>query len=143
MDLGQATAEEAPKAQGLIDAQGWGPGPYAGETWWAHEGGTAMGVLRLVDAGGDAYIEDVVVREDLRGNGIGTALMREAMASRDCSYFLVCHDERVAFYQRLGYSEISREELPEAVATVCEAEGELNSDHAHLHHFMTTATTRQ
>jgi GNAT superfamily N-acetyltransferase len=136
MDFGPASHEEAVLAHAIIDEHGWGPGPYQGETWRARDGDEVIGVLRLVDAGPDTYIEDVIVREDRRGKGIGSQMMRAAMDSRDGGFYLVCHDERIAFYQRLGYEEVAKEELPELVAAACDSEGDLNTDHDHLHHFM-------
>jgi predicted N-acetyltransferase YhbS len=135
----RALPDERDRRLAVLLPQGWERGNVdVGEPWVAEADGEIVGTLRLLDAGDDAiYVADVIVREDLRGRGIGAGLMREAMSSRPSdSFFLVCHEERAAFYGRLGYEEIAKVELPDPVAQAADLEGDLTSDHEELHHFM-------
>ena len=80
----------------------------------AHTGGTLLGVLVLAVfptlTGRRAWIEDVVVDEAARGQGVGAALVREALrlaADSDVrSVELTSRPSRAAanrLYQRLGF----------------------------------------
>jgi hypothetical protein len=84
-------------------------------------------------------IEDVLVDKDRRGAGIGAQVMRAAMNSRGGKLFLCCHPERTAFYQRLGFSELAFDEMPDSVKGWF-IEGETaphQIPEGHVHHFMT------
>jgi glucosamine-phosphate N-acetyltransferase len=54
------------------------------------------------------HVEDVAVRKEYEGMGIGSNLVRhatEAAAKMGCTKtVLYCSDERMSFYKRLGYS---------------------------------------
>jgi glucosamine-phosphate N-acetyltransferase len=54
------------------------------------------------------HVEDVVVRKEYEGTGIGSKLVRhatEVAAKMGCmKTVLYCSDERMSFYERLGYS---------------------------------------
>jgi glucosamine-phosphate N-acetyltransferase len=54
------------------------------------------------------HVEDVAVRKEYEGMGIGSKLVRhatEAAAKMGCmKTVLYCSDERMSFYERLGYS---------------------------------------
>jgi glucosamine-phosphate N-acetyltransferase len=54
------------------------------------------------------HVEDVVVRKEYQGRGIGSKLVRhatEVAAKMGCmKTVLYCSDERMSFYERLGYS---------------------------------------
>ncbi len=138
MEFRLASGTEAERGRELIAALGWNQDDVgAGDPFVAMDDGIVVGSLRLLDAGErTTYVADVVVREDLRGGGIGSQMMRAAMATRAGDFYLVCHDERVAFYQRLGYADVAKAELPAEVVAAADAEGDLTSDHDHLHHFM-------
>lgn len=109
-----------------------------GETWVARDADGIVGTIRLIDVGdGLVYVADVVVAEPCRGTGIGSALMRKALAARDAaSFFLVCHPERLAFYGRLGFEDGPKEDWPAAIVAASRAEDDFESDHDELHHFM-------
>jgi len=59
------------------------------------------------DGGIAGFIEDVAVRENLRGNNIGTLLIQKAIEiakSKNCyKVVLSCFPERVSFYERNGF----------------------------------------
>lgn len=102
--------------------------------------GAIVGNVRLIEVEPQTVIvEDVLVKSDRRGQGIGADLMRAAMNSRGGTLYLCCHPERLRFYGDLGFSEMAFEELPEPVRTYFQEHGDspdkLPADH--IHHFLT------
>jgi N-acetylglutamate synthase-like GNAT family acetyltransferase len=105
----------------------------------ARDGGI-VGALRLIEVEPNVLvIEDVLVKDDRRGQGIGAQLMRAAMNSRGGRLVLCCHPERIAFYERQGFTEIPYEELPESARGFFEADEAAphQTEKGHVHHFMT------
>jgi GNAT superfamily N-acetyltransferase len=84
----------------FFKAHDWeGPHLDKGVGFIARDGGI-VGTLRLIEVEPNVVvIEDVLVKEDRRGQGIGVQLMRAAMNSRGGRLFLCCHPERIAFYE--------------------------------------------
>jgi len=102
--LYQHTAERL----GRRDAQGLG--------FVAHHRGELAGAVAGFTWGGIYDLKQVWVREDLRGQGLGSALMRSAMAEarlRGCAYvFLATQDFQAPdFYRRLGFELVA--EVPD------------------------------
>ena len=123
----------------ILIEEGWQDGFVdAGQTWVTCLDGEVVGTGRLIPASeGLVYVADVMVREDRRGSGIGSEMMREIMSSREgAEFFLVCHPERVAFYERLGYVGEPRRSWPAEVVAVSMAEDDYDSDHDHLHNYL-------
>jgi len=137
-----ASPSEREEGCALILALGWNINRIQlGDPFVAKDGDEVVGFLRLEDGEPDGtYVADVVVREDVRGRGIGSELMRVAMAACSGPFFLSCHSERMAFYERLGFAETAKGGIPPAVAAVAaiagEAAGELETAEDHIHHFM-------
>jgi predicted N-acetyltransferase YhbS len=105
----------------------------------ARDGGI-VGALRLIEVELNVVvIEDVLVKNDRRGRGIGGQLMRAAMNSRGGRLILCCHPERIAFYERAGFSEVPFDELPASARAFFEADEAAPHQTAkgHVHHFMT------
>ena len=105
----------------------------------ARDGGI-VGALRLIEVEPNVVVvEDVLVKDDRRGGGIGAQLMQAAMNSRGGRLILCCHPERIAFYERLGFSESPYDELPASARAFFEADGAAPHQTAegHVHHFMT------
>lgn len=137
MYLGAASASDIPEPAAFLEAQDWG---YAdsqpGERFVARDGDVVVGFLRLIDVPEGVYVADVIVREDRRGAGIGSDLMREAMTTRPGPYYLVCHPERKAFYERLGFSSGEKDAWPPGIVQAAIVEEDWDSGHDHLHHHM-------
>lgn len=59
------------------------------------------------------HIEDVVVREGFEGNGIGGALIDKAkkIAKKEDCYRIIlnCSDDKIKFYEKLGYKKRENE----------------------------------
>jgi glucosamine-phosphate N-acetyltransferase len=75
------------------------------------ENGTVIGFGTLlvefkIRGGTLGHIEDIVIREDVRGHGVGTSLVRKltdiAQAEGCYKVALNCHEEKVPFYEKSG-----------------------------------------
>ena len=102
--------------------------------------GSIVGALRLFEVEPDkVVIEDVLVRDGRRGEGIGAQLMNAAMMSRGGTLFLCCHPERKAFYERLGFAEKPFDDLPDSIREwfIKDEAAPHQVDEGHVHHFMT------
>lgn len=99
--------------------------------------GHIAAAARLVEvAPQTVVIDDVVVREDRRGEGLGRAVMQAAMNSRGGTLFLSCHDDKIGFYEKLGFVTVEIEDLPEAVNAYLEEAGDLPNTPEHVHYIM-------
>ena len=102
--------------------------------------GKIIGNVRLIEVAPDVLvIEDVLVAGDRRGDGLGTQLMQAAMNSRGGKLFLSCHPERLAWYGRLGFTEIDYDAQPDEVKGFYEAtDGAPHQlPEGHIHHYLT------
>jgi N-acetylglutamate synthase-like GNAT family acetyltransferase len=109
----------------------------AGTAFIARDGGI-VGSVRLVEtAPQTVIIEEMLVHEDRRGEGIGRQVLQAAMNSRGGKLFLCCHDDVIAFYEKLGFSLIEFEDQPHEVQDYFKAHGDYPTDPGHVHYFMT------
>lgn len=74
-------------------------------------GGRLVGMARVLSDGvSDAYIQDVVVRRELRGHGVGRELIRrlvEHCRSRGIGWIgLIAEPGTQAFYESLGFGAL-------------------------------------
>jgi len=101
--------------------------------------GSVVGNVRLIEMEPQTVVvEDVLVKSDRRGQGIGADLIRAAMNSRGGTLYLACHPERLRFYGELGFSEVAFSDLPETVAEFFRERGDAPEQlqPGHIHHFM-------
>jgi predicted N-acetyltransferase YhbS len=96
--------------------------------------GAVVGTVRLIEVEPQTVIvEDMLVKEERRKDGIGGRLMEAAMNARGGTLYLCCHDEIIPFYERFGFSQVEFEDQPEAVQDFMREDGALdNSDHEHF-----------
>ena len=102
--------------------------------------GPIIGNVRLIEfETNQLVVEDVVVAEARRGEGIGRQLVQAAMNSRGGTLYLCCHPETKAFYEKFDFSEVPFDELPEAIRNYFEEHGDAPEqlEEGHVHHFMT------
>lgn len=77
----------------------------------AFRGGEMIGMGRAIsDGASDAYIQDVTVKREFRGRGIGARIVRtlsEELRSRGIGWIgLVAEPGSRAFYERLGFEPL-------------------------------------
>ena len=97
-------SDETPDGNAWIDALVKGSFCFVG----AFAGAEMIGMGRAVSDGvSDAYIQDVVVKKDFRGRGIGAAIIRKIVGflrERRIGWIgLVAAARHPAFYRRLGF----------------------------------------
>lgn len=100
---------------------GWIPSRVTGEVWAAWDQGQLVGSMQFEEIGTDLlFVRAMVVREDLRGRGIGAQMFTEVMGTRDAEWWR-CRKERIRFYSRLGFNLVEQPEVPGAVRELVRA----------------------
>jgi predicted N-acetyltransferase YhbS len=61
-------------------------------------------------ADGSRELASLVVREHWRGQGIGSAIVRELVAGAEPPLWLMCRCELIPYYQRFGFRRVRPEE---------------------------------
>lgn len=99
--------------------------------------GQIVAGLRLIEvAPQTVVVEDVVVRDSRRREGIGTRMMQAAMNSRGGTLYLSTHDEERAFYKHFGFDEIEIADAPEEVVEFWRKTGDYPTNPGHIHYYM-------
>lgn len=87
----------------------------AGQTWVLEQNGTIAGVLVLEEAAAGFLLDNVAVRPEYHGQGLGRALVAFAEAETRrrghdaiILYTHVLMTENIALYTRLGFTETGR-----------------------------------
>lgn len=138
MFITRATRHDHADMRELLEAQGWGDSDITkGKSWIARDG-KVVGMVRLIEVAPQTVVmDDVLVKEDRRGEGIGRRVIEAAMMGMGGTLFLCTHDEHIPFYEKFGFKEIPAETLLEPVADYFDAVGDLTPPEGHVHHFMT------
>jgi N-acetylglutamate synthase-like GNAT family acetyltransferase len=99
--------------------------------------GTVVGTVRMIEVAPQTVVlDDVVVREDRRHEGIGRHLMQTAMNSIGGKLFLSCHEDKLDFYGHLGFAEVGKEDLPPPVTDHFVKTEVLDPPAGHRHFFL-------
>jgi N-acetylglutamate synthase-like GNAT family acetyltransferase len=140
MFITRATRHDKADIEGFYKEHDWEMSTQGKSVGFVARDGLIVGSLQLFEPESNlVIIEDVLVRDGRRGEGIGAQLLNAAMMSRGGTLFLVCHPERRAFYGRSGFTEKPFDELPEPIRDwfVNEEAAPHQLDEGHIHHFMT------
>ncbi|HET7482940.1 MAG TPA: GNAT family N-acetyltransferase [Actinomycetota bacterium] len=101
--------------------------------------GRVVGNVTLIEVEPNVLVvEDVLVADTHREQGIGRGLMQAAMNSRGGTLYLCCHPERLTFYSYFGFAEVPFEDLPDTVQAFMRdtnaAPDQLEP--GHVHHYL-------
>lgn len=133
----RATRHDKSDILELLATNGWEDSPIdKGKIWIARDGKIA-GMVRLVEvAPQTVVVDDMLVREDRRGEGIGRRVLEAAMMGMGGSLYLCCHPEYLGFYAKFGFVEVVPDALLQPVADYFAEVGDLPPPEGHVHHFM-------
>ena len=138
IEFGPAVSEDRSAIEAVLRSNDWDIDELGeGEIFVARDDSEVIGVAHGAEvAAATFYIAAVVVREDRRGKGIGGEMMRALMAAHPGISFLACHDNRVAFYRRLGYELVEESDLPIEAREYAYRVADLPSRPDHVHRLL-------
>jgi predicted N-acetyltransferase YhbS len=138
VNIGRAAPEELPAIDALMRSHEWEEKDLEeGEAFVARDNGEVIGVVRVIEVAPRMFvIDDVLMHRDRRGRGVGADLMRAAMGDRSGDFYLVCHDERVPFYSRLGFTPIEDADYPGPALEYAYRIEDLPNRPDHMHRLM-------
>jgi N-acetylglutamate synthase-like GNAT family acetyltransferase len=137
MFIARASRHDRDELKELIEAQGWDPTHLTEGTTLIARDGPVAGCVRLVEIEPrTVMVDDVLVRADKRGQGVGRRLMQAAMNNRGGTLYLCCHDNVLGFYDKFGFSLVPYDELPQPVRDYFERVGDYPTDQDHEHFFL-------
>ncbi|HEX2241594.1 MAG TPA: GNAT family N-acetyltransferase [Actinomycetota bacterium] len=137
MFITRATRHDKEDVQKLLESYGWSEVDLNRGVAFIARDGEVIGCVRLIEvAPQQLVVDDVLVADGRRGQGIGADLMRAAMNSRGGTLYLCCHPERVAFYERLGFADISIDEVPREVVEYWREVDDYPTPPDHVHRFL-------
>ncbi len=137
MFISRASRHDRDDIKELIEAQGWDASNLAEGTTLIARAGAIAGCVRLVEVETrQVVLDDFLMREDQRGQGLGRRLMEAAMNNRGGTLFLCCHDDVLGFYEKLGFSRVEYTDLPQPVKDYFERVGDYPTAEGHEHLFL-------
>lgn len=101
--------------------------------------GKVIGHVRVVEVEPQVVVvDDVLVAEDRRGDGIGTDLMKAAMLAQGGTMYCCCHEDRIAFYERLGFELLPNgfDDAPESAQQYWRKVEDYPTAPDHVHYFL-------
>lgn len=138
MFISRASRHDREDVKQLVEAQGWDSTNVAEGTTLIARAGAIAGCVRLVEVEPRRVVlDDFVVREDQRGQGLGRRLMEAAMNNRGGTLYVCCHDDVAGFYEKLGFTRSPYEDLPQPVKDYYERVGDYPTEQGHEHIFLT------
>ena len=141
MFITRATRHDKDDIRELLATRDWGGEVDLdeGKAFIARDG-KVVGCLRMIEVEPQTVvIDNVLVQEDRRGKGIGTQLMQGAMNNQGGKLFLCCHEDRIAFYERLGFSRLENgfDDAPATVQEYWRKVQDYPTEPGHEHFFLT------
>ena len=126
MFVTRATRHDRADLKAYMDGHGRREADVSDGTAFIARDGAVVGCVRLIEVAPQTLVvDDVLVSEERRGEGIGRRIMQAAMNSRGGSLFLCCHPEHVGFYEKLSFKEVSQDDLPAEVIAYLDKVGDI------------------
>ena len=137
MFVTRATRHDKADLQAFLDAHGWtGANLEEGSAFIARDG-AVVGCVRLIEvASGTVVVDDVLVKEGRRGEGIGRRLLQAAMNATGGTMYLSCHEENLEFYSHFGFEPIDIEDAPVSVVDYWRKVDDYPTPEGHVHFFL-------
>jgi predicted N-acetyltransferase YhbS len=133
----RATRHDKPDVKELLTEHGWDDANVDEGTVFMARDGNVVGCVKLVEVAAQTLVvDDMLVRDGRRREGIGSDLMRAAMNSRGGTMYLCCHEENIVFYERFGFAALPAPELPAPVIEYLERVGDYPEPEGHVHYYM-------
>ena len=137
MFVTRATRHDRPDIRELLSSHGWDDVDLSEGTAFIARDGGIVGCVRLVEvAPNTLVVDDVLVKEGRRHEGIGRRLMQTVLNSRGGTLYLCCHEERLGFYRHFGFEVLGVEECPSPVVDYWKKVGDYPTEPGHVHYFM-------
>jgi len=135
LEYGPASEDELADMERMLADNDRGGQRYEWGRWFvARDGGEIVGAIHVAEVDGALYLDDVSVAEARRGAGLGSEFVRTLLHDRNV--YLACHDNRIAFYERLGFEVIEQSALPRQVLDHAYRTEDLPNGPDHVHHIM-------
>jgi predicted N-acetyltransferase YhbS len=135
LQFGPASDDELPPLERMLADNDRGGQRYEWGRWFvARDEGEIVGAIHVAEVDGALYLDDVSVTEARRGAGLGSRFVGSLLEDRDV--YLACHDNRIAFYERLGFELIEESELPQQVLEHAYRTEDLPTAPDHVHRMM-------
>ena len=123
--------------QEFLASQGWDDSNLDEGVAFIARDGTIVGCVRFIEvAPQTVVVDDVMVKEGRRREGIGTRVMQAAMNGRGGTLYLCCHDEYRNFYRPLGFVDIDIEDAPSEAIEYWRRVDDYPTPEGHAHYFM-------
>lgn len=138
MFISRATRHDLADIEALLATHGWDEKTdlKEGVAYFARDG-AVVGCVRLIEVAPQTQMVDsVLVREDKRRSGVGTALMKAAMNAKGGTMFLCCHEEALPFYAQFGFVPIPLEDCPPEVVAYLEKVEDVPAPEGHTHFYL-------
>ncbi|HVL64407.1 MAG TPA: GNAT family N-acetyltransferase [Actinomycetota bacterium] len=137
MFITRATRHDRSDIADLLKVQGWDDADVTEGHWYIARAGGVVGCVQLVEVGPQrSVVDNVLVHPEHRGTGVGDALMKAAMNARGGTLFLCCHDDKIAYYERFGFTTLDISECPDEVVDYWRKVDDYPTPEGHVHHFM-------
>lgn len=137
MFITRATRHDKDDILELLATNGWEDSPIDKGKIWIARDGKVVGMVRLVEVAPQTIVvDDMLVREDRRGEGIGRRVLEAAMMGMGGALYLCCHPEYLDFYAKFGFTEVAPDALLQPVSDYFAEAGDLPAPEGHVHHFL-------
>lgn len=137
MFVTRATRHDKSDVKELLDAHGWGEANLDEGVAFIARDGAVVGCVRLVEVErSTVVVDDVLVKEGRRGEGIGRQLVQAAMNAKGGTMYLACHEDRLPFYSHFGFAPIDIQEAPESVVDYWRRVDDYPTPEGHVHFFL-------